>query len=110
MSKIELKSAIAPTLSSRDIVDVVEKLVDQNDQRRVVIDFSGVTFVSRSAADELLKLQDKYNTFLNRNKLTFENVPSDVEQILTLVEKQQRSTKRPFRQLESVDIKEFIRM
>lgn len=109
MSKIELKSAIAPTLSSRDIVDVVEKLVDQNDQRRVVIDFSGVTFVSRSAADELLKLRDRYTRFLSRKKLAFENVPADVAQILTLVKKQQSSTKRPVRHLESVDIQEFIK-
>ncbi|MFA6446398.1 MAG: hypothetical protein WC289_01130 [Patescibacteria group bacterium] len=107
MNRIVLKSAVAPTLSSRDIVEVVQTLVDKLNQRRVVIDFSGMTFVSRSAADELLKLQERFSGFFSNKKINFENIPTEVAQILALVKKQQHNPRRHLRPLESTSIKEF---
>lgn len=108
MYKIELKSTIAPTLSSRDVVDVVENLVNNSDQKRVVIDFSDVAFVSRSAADQLLKLKRQHSKWFSSKRVSFQNISPDVEQILVLVRKQQSSKRRQSNQMESVNIQELV--
>lgn len=68
-----ISDLLASIISSRDIVDILEKIIKKIDNKSVDLDFSNVKFVSRSAAYALLsmkeKLQAKKNIhFINTNK------------------------------------------
>lgn len=61
---------IAPVIGSRDVLNVLREKIEKAETQPVVLDFTDVEFISRSAAHALLKLQeDLLNTeFVNTNQ------------------------------------------
>ncbi|MDO8571108.1 MAG: STAS domain-containing protein [bacterium] len=58
-STIRLINVIAPMIGSRDVVFSLRELITKARSQAVILDFSGVEFVSRSAAHEFLVLKDE---------------------------------------------------
>ena len=59
---IKIKDTIASTINSRDIVAKISKIIKKVPAKTIVLDFSNVDFVSRSATHELLKLKNQFNS------------------------------------------------
>jgi len=55
---IDVGSVVAPFISSRDIIDKLTREIDRYDE--VVLDFKNVSFLSRSAAHELMKYRNAH--------------------------------------------------
>ncbi|MDD5430904.1 MAG: STAS domain-containing protein [Candidatus Pacebacteria bacterium] len=84
-SKVVIKIAkvLAPILGSRDIIDSLKSRVLESDVKSVVLDFKNVQFASRSAAHELLLIQEEVS---QKNKeLSFENTNDDITKMLRIV-------------------------
>ncbi len=85
-ARIKLVEAIAPNISSRDAVRLVGELVRRSRARHVILDFSQIKFLSRSAARELLDAKKRLEQrWLRRKEIQFEHMQSEVEQIITAV-------------------------
>lgn len=109
--RIKVITEIAPTLSSRDSIDIVRKLINTVPEKTVIMDFTGVTFVSRSAAHELIALQKKYSTpwqFWKQRRISFDNLSADVR-IMFNIAHQRHNRSRTSIDIPSVDLKEFNR-
>jgi len=73
-----IKTTEIPVISSRDVILLFKNMVKQlsKDVDRVIINFEGIEFISRSAADELVKFKetakkDVVYTGLENNLATF---------------------------------------
>ena len=73
---IDVANRIAPTLGSRDVVDIFRSWVAKSKANAIDIDFSGVDFISRSAAHELLIIKDELEK--KNRKVEFINANQDV--------------------------------
>lgn len=83
---IDLAEIIAPIISSRDVIEDLEKAVLKTDARSVNLNFAKVEFVSRSAAHALLKLkEDLQRKPLNKRVIFFINTNKDVAEMLRMV-------------------------
>ncbi len=60
--KIIVSSLLAPILSSRDTIGVLEKKIRKTKIKSIDLDFSNVSFVSRSAAHALLLMKERLGT------------------------------------------------
>ncbi|MEK7518553.1 MAG: STAS domain-containing protein [Patescibacteria group bacterium] len=107
MQNIDVAQTIAPSLTSRDVSDILERRIRELRVREVTLDLRSVRFVSRSAAHELLKLQKSHTSFWRRSRLTLTNVSPDVRAMFDIVARQ-RKTARPIpAKITSVKFKEF---
>ena len=73
---------LAPILSSRDVVDILEKIIKKTDVKSVDLDFSNVKFVSRSVAHALLLMKERLQA---KKDIFFINTPEDVVNMLRVV-------------------------
>jgi anti-anti-sigma regulatory factor len=68
-----ISDLLASIISSRDTIDILEKIIKKVDNKSIDLDFSNVKFVSRSAAYALLSMREKLQVkkdiyFINTNK------------------------------------------
>lgn len=83
---IDLAEIIAPVISSRDVIEDLEKVVLKTDARSVDLNFAKVEFVSRSAAHALLKIKENLQRrILNKKVIFFTNTNKDVAEMLRIV-------------------------
>lgn len=85
---INISKEIAPVISSRDIIDTLVKKIEKADAKSIVLDFSNVDFVSRSATHALIKLKELYNkkwNLFNKKKLVFNNINESFDKMLQSV-------------------------
>ncbi len=73
---------LAPILSSRDVVDILEKIIKKTDTKSVNLDFSDVKFISRSAAHALLLMKERLRT---KKDISFINTNEDAMNMLRAV-------------------------
>lgn len=77
-----ISDLLAPIVSSRDIVDILEKAVKKIDNKSVDLDFSNVKFVSRSASHALLLMKERLQV---KKDIYFINTNEDVANMLRAV-------------------------
>lgn len=83
---IKLNKLLAPIISSRDVVDVLEDIIKKTDNKLVILDFSNVKFISRSAAHALLLLKEKFeNKVSSKKELSFVNADNNIAEMLRIV-------------------------
>jgi len=75
-------------LVTRNNIKSLFELINNINDFEIVLDFKNVSFMSRSCADEYIKLKNNSNKNIKE-----ENVNKDVDTILNLVEKQQKIEK-----------------
>lgn len=81
MTTFRLKDYIGETIDLREsIIRLFDSVILNSSIDTLVFDFSGVTFISRAAADQLLKEQTRCLT--KGVKLIFRNVDNDVNEML----------------------------
>lgn len=94
VADIRLKDLFNKSLDTRESVNFlmnhIEKELDKEDYD-IVLDFTGIEFMSRSFADELHK-QINSDTF--KRSFTFENIPVSMIELLKIIEKAQTSRKK----------------
>lgn len=98
---------IAKIVSSRDLVHNLEKEVSKQKYSIVNLDFTDVEFISRSAAHELLSLQEKMRTkTFKKKEILFVNTSDDVKKMLRIVasNKAVPESSKPRIRLEKIDI------
>ncbi|OGZ18651.1 MAG: hypothetical protein A2Z68_01175 [Candidatus Nealsonbacteria bacterium RBG_13_38_11] len=79
---INIANLLAPIISSRDIIDILEKSIKKTDSRSVNLDFINVKFISRSAAHALLLMKERLQT---KKELSFINTNEDITNMLRAV-------------------------
>lgn len=84
-STINIGQITAPIISSRDIIDIIRKAVDNTDEESVELDFTFVEFISRSAAHELLVMKEDFLREHFKKEITFENTNESVTEMLRVV-------------------------
>lgn len=77
-----VSNLLAPIVSSRDIVDILERAIKKIDNKSIDLDFSNVKFVSRSAAHALLLMKERLQA---RKDIYFINTNEDVANMLRVV-------------------------
>lgn len=82
--RIRLNKLLAEIINSRDVADVLKDNIKKTDAKSVVLDFTDIKFISRSAAHSLLLLKEKLET-LNKKYISFENAANDVSEMLRIV-------------------------
>lgn len=80
---VYLEKEIASIISSRDIFSIIESKIEKENSDSVNLDFSNVDFVSRSAAHELILLQERYK--LKNVFVSFINTNKDVREMIRVV-------------------------
>lgn len=96
MNRILINQVIGKELRSREQAQNLSKFIPSD--RKVVVDFTGISYASRSFADEF------FNLFLKpRNRVTVENANSNVNVVLLAVSITQNKKKEK----SSVDILKF---
>lgn len=107
MKNIDVAQTIAPSLTSRDVSDILERRIRELRAREITLDLKSVRFVSRSAAHELLKLQKFHTSFWRRSRLTFANVTPDVDAMFAIVARQQVLARPTPTRITTVKFEEF---
>jgi len=85
-SQIRIRERVGNLLMLRSSVGPIFHKIAQLDETEVVVDFSGVEFMSRSFADEYRSAKAK-----SRKHIVERNVPVNVARMFTLVADQVRS-------------------
>ena len=85
-ARIYVNKLLAEIINFRDVADVLEDVIKKIDAESVVLDFTDIKFISRSAAHSLLLLQEKFERkILNGKDISFENATNDVSDMLRIV-------------------------
>ena len=85
-TRIYMSKLLAKIINSRDVMDVLEDVIKKTNTELVVLDFSNIKFISRSAAHALLLVKEKYECkSYNRKFVTFKNAIYDVSEMLRIV-------------------------
>ncbi len=79
---LNVAELLAKIISSRDIIEILEEKIKKVDTKSVILDFTNVKFISRSAAHSLLLLKDKLK---NNKDVSFANAEKDVSEMLRIV-------------------------
>ena len=83
---IDVANRIASIVSSRDVINNLKNEISKLRPKIVLLDFSNVQFVSRSAAHELLSLkEDLKRKVFKKKKVEFINTNEDVKKMLRIV-------------------------
>lgn len=85
---LKLRDLFGPTVSTRQAVQVIAEHVPVH-AKELCVDFSDITFVSRSFAHEFLRFQEKSDISVKKS-----HVCKEVEKILTLVAKSRHHSKQ----------------
>lgn len=82
---IDVSESVAQIINSRDVAEILEETIKKTDTGSVILDFSNVKFISRSAAHSLLLLKERLkNKFLNKKEVSF-NAYNDVAEMIRVV-------------------------
>lgn len=74
----------AKILSTREAARMITQVIQKNvEQRDFIIDFSGINFISRSFADEIVKERRKLE--MQDKHVEFQNVADSVQKMIDLV-------------------------
>jgi hypothetical protein len=85
-ARIDVSTAIARIVVSRDTIDILKALILKARSKSVDLDFKDVEFLSRSAAHELLTLKDELShSFLRKKIVSFINPRDNVSEMLKIV-------------------------
>jgi anti-anti-sigma regulatory factor len=96
MKIIDVADKIATIVASRDIAHTLSKLILAVRASEVSLDFKNVEFISRSAAHELLLLQDELAKWVPQAiALSFINTNKHVVDMLKVVASSRISPKKP---------------
>lgn len=100
---------LAPILGSRDIVDILEKIIKKTDVKSINLDFSNVKVVSRSSAHALLLMKDRLYA---KKDISFINTNEDVTNMLRIVAANRivPKKKKPNFNPEKISIKDLFKM
>jgi len=79
---LAISRLLAPIVSSRDVIDVLEKAIKKTNIKLVDLDFSNVKFISRSAAHALLLMKERLQA---KKNISFINTNKDVTNMLRVV-------------------------
>ena len=110
MKTIDIAQIFSPDLKSRMRAQDLKLLIENSEEKEIVLDFQGVKFATRSFIDEF------YNLFLKSPEVnTFSveliNVPSDIKAMLDSVSRTQVRAKVIPSQSQEVsfkNVKEFL--
>ncbi len=91
---INIQEYLPTTITSRDAIEVLKSRLDVVDCSSFVFNFSGIDFVSRAFADELLHFI-KNNNF----SVEFENTNKNVAEILKAVNKNRSKRNSSFHKI-----------
>ncbi len=80
--KLIISHLLASIISSRDVINILEKNIKKTNANLVILDFSNVKFISRSAAHALLLMREKLQP---RKDISFVNTNEDVSNMLRIV-------------------------
>jgi len=80
--KLIVSRILAPIISSRDIIDILEKTIKKTDTRSIDLDFSDVKFISRSATHALLLMKERLQA---KKDISFLNTNEDVTNMVRIV-------------------------
>lgn len=109
---VKLNKLLAPIISSRDVANILEDIIKKTDNKSVVLDFSNVKFVSRSAAHALLLLKEKFESKVsNKKKLSFISADDNVAEMLRIVAANRAfpKAKKPEFNPEKIDITSLLK-
>lgn len=103
-----ISDLLAPIVSSRDTVDILEKNIKKSNVKSVDLDFSNVKFISRSVAHALLLLKEKLRAITD---ISFINTNEDVANMLRAVAANRAvsKTKKPQFEPEKIDINSLLK-
>lgn len=83
---IRLSDYLPSNVSSRDIISqFLEKLIAEMKTNLVYLDFSKISFISRSAAHELIKMKERFEYSKQRKKIEFIKLDDDVAEMIRIV-------------------------
>jgi len=86
LTTINVSKLLAPIISSRDIASILEDKIKTTDTESVLLDFTNIKFISRSAAHSLLLLKAKLESKIsNRKEISFTNADNDVAEMFRVV-------------------------
>lgn len=110
MKSIDIAQILSPDLKSRMRAQDLKLLIENSEEKEVVLDFQGVKFATRSFIDEF------YNLFLkspttNAFQVELTNVPEDIKTILDAVSRTQVRAKVVPSQTQEIsfkNVKEFL--
>lgn len=83
-NSINLLKKIAKNISSRDVVQKLNPIIEKINAKRIELDFNDIEFISRSAAHELLLIKEKW-FYKQKKKLIFQNTNDDVKKMIKAV-------------------------
>lgn len=91
MRNIDITQILSTELKSRERVSDLKLFIENSGEKNVSIDFASVRFATRSFIDEF------YNTFIKNSsslpfKVDIQNVPSDINAMLSAVGRTQVKT------------------
>jgi anti-anti-sigma regulatory factor len=90
--RIHLADVLAPRISTRVAIDALRRDLKLNEANEIILDFSNVESVSRSAAHELITLSFELKNSENK-KVFFENILKDISQLFKTVTDNSINTK-----------------
>lgn len=90
MNTFYIAKILNPDLMSRPLADDFYNYIKNSDRSKVIIDFSGVHFATRSFMDEFYVL---FQDGLNKSVVELINLPPDVEKTLEAVKSTQNKKK-----------------
>ena len=105
---IDIANLLASIISSRDIINILEKFIKKIDAKTIDLDFTDVKFVSRSAAHALSLLKEKLRT---KKDISFVNTNKDVTEMLRIVAANRMVSKsqKPQFSLEKININSLLK-
>lgn len=84
MININLVQEIGDTIDLREsVMKINDSLSISSNEKKIILDFQGIKFVSRAAADQLLKL--KKNLAERMIDIEFENMPDNIKEMISQV-------------------------
>lgn len=109
---INIADIVAPIVSSRDIAANLEKNIANSLAERVVLDFSKVKFISRSAAHQLLMIKEQFQHAQPKKEVVFENTNEDVKEMFRIIAANRAvpESKKPTFNAEKISMSALIKM
>ncbi len=107
-TSIDVANLLAPIISSRDIVSILEKFIKKTNTRLVDLDFINVIFISRSATHALLLMKENLRA---KKSILFINTNKNVAEMLRAVAANRAVPKsqKPKFNLEKININSLLK-
>lgn len=110
MKTIDIAQIFSPDLKSRMRAQDLKLLIENSEEKEIVLDFQGVKFATRSFIDEFYNLFLK-NPDANAFKVELTNVPTDIKTMLDAVSRTQVRAKvipSQTQEISFANVKEFL--